>query len=434
MGYRNECGVITIFPMSLECVSISPSSTEANDGMVSVSITGGTPPYKYTWSGDNIGNNNHAPEVEFVPIGDYTVTVVDYWGDFTATTTCTLTAATDCTFSGTVVQFTPPTPTPTKTPTPTPTSVPSKCDCRYGNVYISQYDIENSDDGTVYVNYQDCNGVCYCLTVDENNAKPYVEGIYLDDICIDVTPQNTNDVSLFIIVDGEPEILPPNGDSYVTLGGCCTTPSPSQTPTPTVTPTPTTNPCPNCVVQDITIGTQTWTKCNLDVTTYRDGTPIPQVTDPAVWSGLTTGAWCYYNNDPSNNAIYGKLYNWYAVSDPRGLAPIGYHVPTDAEWTTLTTYLGGTPVAGEKMKETGLCHWASPNFYATNTSNFTGLPGSNRGFNGTFNPIGITGNWWSSSEVTSFAAESLTLNYSVSTAIRGGAFKYYGFSVRLIKD
>jgi hypothetical protein len=226
MGYRNECGVITIFPMSLECTSISPSSTESNDGIVSVSITGGTPPYKYTWSGDNIGDNNHAPAIENVSIGDYTVTVVDYWEDFTATTTCTLTATTDCNFTGVVTEFTPLTPTPTKTPTPTPTSIVSRCDCRYGNVYISQYDIENSDDETVYVSYQDCNGVCYCLTVDENNAKPYVEGIYLNDICIDVTTTTGVGVSLFILVEGEFVLLPTNGDSYVTLGGCCTTPIP----------------------------------------------------------------------------------------------------------------------------------------------------------------------------------------------------------------
>lgn len=226
MGYENECGVITIFPMNIECVSISPSTTESNDGRVSVSITGGTPPYKYTWEGDNIGNDSHAPAIDNVSIGDYTVTVVDYWGDFTATTTCTLTAYTDCYFSGTVSEFTPPTPTPTKTPTPTPTSIPSRCDCRFGNVYISQYDIDNSDNDTVYVSYQDCNGVCYCLTVDENNAKPYVEGIYLNDICVDVTTTTGVGVSLFILVEGEYILLPTNGDSYVTLGGCCTTPIP----------------------------------------------------------------------------------------------------------------------------------------------------------------------------------------------------------------
>ena len=122
IGYTNECNVITIFPMDIECVSILPSTPESYDGYVSVSITGGTPPYKYTWEGTNIGNNNHAPAIDEVPVGDYTVTVVDYWGDFTATTTCTLTAKTDCDFVGIIKSFTPPTPTPTKTPTPTPTN------------------------------------------------------------------------------------------------------------------------------------------------------------------------------------------------------------------------------------------------------------------------------------------------------------------------
>lgn len=240
MGYRNECGVITIFPMSLECVSVSPSSTESNDGLVSVSITGGTPPYKYTWSGDNIGNNNHAPAIENVSIGNYTVTVVDYWGDFTATTTCTLTASTDCNFSGTVSEFTPPTPTPTKTPTPTPTSIPSQCDCRYGTVGISQNDIDLY--GTVYVSYLDCDGYCYCLTNGEiGGGKPYAEGIYPNDICVNTTTNGIG-VSLYIIVGGLPQILPFDGDSYVTLGGCCTTPTQTPTPTQTTTPTPTITP------------------------------------------------------------------------------------------------------------------------------------------------------------------------------------------------
>jgi hypothetical protein len=242
MGYENECGVITIFPMSIECVSISPSTTESNDGRVSVSITGGTPPYKYTWEGDGIGNDSHAPAIDNVSIGDYTVTVVDYWGDFTATTTCTLTAYTDCYFSGTVSEFTPPTPTPTKTPTPTPTSIPLLCDCRYGTVGISQNDIDLY--GTVYVSYLDCDGNCYCVTNGEiGDAKPYIAGIYTNDICIrKTTTTNSFDVSLYIIVDGEPQILSIDGDSYVTLGGCCTTPTQTPTPTQTTTPTPTITP------------------------------------------------------------------------------------------------------------------------------------------------------------------------------------------------
>ena len=242
MGYRNECGVITIFPMNIECVSTSPSRTDSYDGYVSVSITGGTPPYKYTWEGINIGNNNHAPAIDEVPVGDYTVTVVDYWGDFTATTTCVLTAKTDCNFVGTIKEFTPPTPTPTMTMTPTPSSIPSLCNCRYGTVTISPVDVDASDDGFVYVSYQGCDGVCYCLTVDGNNAKPYTSGTFTNDICIKkTTTTNSFDVSLFIIVGGEEQLLPVNGDSFVTLGGCCQLP-PTPTPTPTMTKTPTNTP------------------------------------------------------------------------------------------------------------------------------------------------------------------------------------------------
>ncbi len=147
----------------------------------------------------------------------------------------------------------------------------------------------------------------------------------------------------------------------------------------------------------LTIGTQQWMEKNLDVTTYRNGDLIPYVTDPAVWAGLTTGAWCYYNNDPSNNGTYGKLYNWYAVNDPRGLAPVGWHVPTDAEFTTLTTYLGGESVAGGKMKVTGTTTWVTPNTGATNTSGWAGLPGGYRTNDGAFANVGYNGTWWSAS-------------------------------------
>ena len=88
--------------------------------------------------------------------------------------------------------------------------------------------------------------------------------------------------------------------------------------------------------KSIVIGNQVWTSQNLDVSTYRNGDTIPEVQNPNVWYYLTTGAWCFYNNDPANGPVYGKLYNWYAVNDPRGLAPVGYHIPSDAEWTILT--------------------------------------------------------------------------------------------------
>src|SRR5262245_15639657 len=107
------------------------------------------------------------------------------------------------------------------------------------------------------------------------------------------------------------------------------------------------------VVSDtnIVIGTQQWMAKNLDVAFYRNGDPIPKVNDGTAWANLTTGAWCYYNNDSTQSKKYGKLYNWYAVNDPRGLAPAGWHIPSDSEWTTMEKSLGGSLIAGGKLKE-----------------------------------------------------------------------------------
>ena len=195
----------------------------------------------------------------------------------------------------------------------------------------------------------------------------------------------------------------------------------------------------------VTIGTQIWSSTNLDVTTYRDGTLIPQVTDPTQWVNLTTGAWCYYANNTANGTTYGKLYNWYAVAgihdtDPstpnKILAPLGWHVPTDAEWTTLITFLGGESVAGGKMKSTGTSLWQTPNTAATNESGFTGLPGGSFSSTGTFTGIGTGVYWWSSSEhstITNYALDRL-LSYGNGTVIRTGNVKFCGFSVRCLRD
>ena len=146
----------------------------------------------------------------------------------------------------------------------------------------------------------------------------------------------------------------------------------------------------------VQIGQQVWMDKNLEVETYRNGDVIPQVTDAKEWAALKTGAWCYHSNNKANGVIYGKLYNWYAVNDPRGLAPKGWHIPSKAEWTTITTFLGGENVAGGKMKATGLSLWNSPNFGATNESGFSGLPGDTRYNNiGMFGDIGSFGIWWS---------------------------------------
>ena len=193
---------------------------------------------------------------------------------------------------------------------------------------------------------------------------------------------------------------------------------------------------------NIAIGTQTWSSSNLDVATYRDGTPIPQVTDPAAWTNLTTGAWCYYANNAGNRTTYGKLYNWYAVAgihdnDPNTpnkiLAPTGWHIPSDNEWTTLTTSLGGSTIAGGKMKASSTL-WQTPNTGATNESGFTGLPGGLRYFDGVYFDQGIAGNWWTSSE---FNATSGWFYHLISSSSSTGRFsgpKAYGFSVRCVKD
>ena len=196
----------------------------------------------------------------------------------------------------------------------------------------------------------------------------------------------------------------------------------------------------------ITNGTQFWQNANLNLATYSDGTIIPEVQDPTQWAGLTTGAWCYYNNDATNGTTYGKLYNWYAVvgiwneasktdaTQRKKLAPIGYHVPSDAEWTTLTDYLGGDAVAGGKMKAAGTSLWYTPNTEATNSSGFTGLPGGYRYNFGSFSIIGSNGYWWSSSEVNTTNAWFRYLNYYYGDALRDNYYKTNGFSVRCLRD
>ena len=183
--------------------------------------------------------------------------------------------------------------------------------------------------------------------------------------------------------------------------------------------------------QTVTIGTQVWTSKNLNVSTYRNGDVIPQVQDEQAWAKLTTGAWCYYNNDSSNGTKYSKLYNWYAVHDPRGLAPNGYHIPTDEEWKKLTDYLGGESGAGTKMKSTS--GWNN-NGNGTNSSGFSGLPGGFRYINGTFNYIGYLGYWWGSTEDYANDAWPRYLSYGYGFVYRYSYDKGYGFSVRCLRD
>jgi uncharacterized protein (TIGR02145 family) len=172
-----------------------------------------------------------------------------------------------------------------------------------------------------------------------------------------------------------------------------------------------------------------WMPANLNVTTYRNGDNIPQVTDPAQWAALTTGAWCYYNNNPANGPVYGRLYNWYAVNDPRGLAPQGWHIPTDAEWTSYCSGIG----CGA-LKETGTTHWRSPNIGATNYDGFGALPGGMIGGNGGFFGLGTNGIWWTSTPAASSNAWMRTLVNNSSYLSTGWCGKNLGLSVRCIKD
>jgi uncharacterized protein (TIGR02145 family) len=245
---------------------------------------------------------------------------------------------------------------------------------------------------------------------------------------------------------------------------------------------------------NIKIGTQIWTTKNLDVSTYRNGDPIPQVQDVGSWSKLTTGAWCYYENKTTNGTIYGKLYNWYAVNDPRGLAPKGFHIPSSAEWTILIDYLGGVDVGGvdkrdivqyytnkiniveNKMKSASgwdndtwggdsycpncvswneeyrkkvPCHTckdtrivARPSVTysrnGTNSSGFSGLPGGFRNSDGTFYDIGGHSYWWMSTQDATFNfffEWHFGINYSSDFFLdHRRKFKQYGSSVRCLSD
>ena len=186
--------------------------------------------------------------------------------------------------------------------------------------------------------------------------------------------------------------------------------------------------------QTVTIGTQVWMTKNLDVSTFSNGDPIPEAKTNEAWEAAGENkqpAWCYYDNDPANGAKYGKLYNWYAVNDPRGLAPAGYHIPTDPEWTVLTDYLGGENVAGKKMKSTS--GWYD-NGNGTNSSGFSGLPGGSRSNDGPFYVIDRSGIWWSASEIGTDDTFNRSLYYGSDDVGWFNDLKERGLSVRCVKD
>jgi uncharacterized protein (TIGR02145 family)/uncharacterized repeat protein (TIGR02543 family) len=194
------------------------------------------------------------------------------------------------------------------------------------------------------------------------------------------------------------------------------------------------------VYHQVKIGTQVWSMENLKTTKYRDGTAITKDTSTANWGTAfsgDSGKYCWYGNDSATNKNpYGALYNWYTVkpSNPKAIAPLGWHVPTDAEWTTMSTYLGGDSVAGDKMKESGTAHWSSPNM-GTNSSGFSALPGGCRTYDGEFLLQRYIGYWWSATEENASVGRERHLRWDTGWLFKHNDFdKITGFSVRLVRD
>jgi uncharacterized protein (TIGR02145 family) len=188
------------------------------------------------------------------------------------------------------------------------------------------------------------------------------------------------------------------------------------------------------IYHTVKIGSQWWMAQNLMTTHYRNNDSIPNVRENSVWTLLATGAYSDYSNDPSIVATYGRLYNWYAVTDGRSLAPVGWHVASDDEWRTLVDYLGGADFAGGKMKETGSTHWSNPNAGATNESGFSGLPGGCRNFSGSYSDRGADAYFWTSTETDPYDAWFRKLFFDYPNANGPYLNKAYGFSVRCVRD
>jgi uncharacterized protein (TIGR02145 family) len=188
------------------------------------------------------------------------------------------------------------------------------------------------------------------------------------------------------------------------------------------------------VYHTVTIDAQVWLVENLKVTHFRNGDPIPWIPDNPEWEGLTTSAYCDYDNTAANFTVYGRLYNWFAIDDARNIAPEGWHVSTDAEWTALTDNLGGSAIAGGKLKEAGITHWLDPNSGATNETGFSGLPGGHREYGGLYDYMNWGGGWWTSTSDNPNDAWIRYLDYGAFDVWSYLEDKRYGRSVRCLKD
>lgn len=199
------------------------------------------------------------------------------------------------------------------------------------------------------------------------------------------------------------------------------------------------------VYKEVAIGPQIWMAENLKTTVYRNGDPITNVTDNIPWENDTTGAYCYYNNDAANIPTFGMLYNWYAVHDSRNIAPVGWHVPTDAEWSALRSWLAGQYVAGGKLKSRGTLnvtdinatptpYWNTPNIAASDEVGFSALPGGYRYYGGVFGGVADAGYWWSSTQYDAGTAWCRYISNDSAELYSSYIAKGLGFSIRCIKD
>jgi uncharacterized protein (TIGR02145 family) len=198
------------------------------------------------------------------------------------------------------------------------------------------------------------------------------------------------------------------------------------------------------IYHSVTIGTQVWMVENLKTTRYRNGDSIPNITDNYQWYNLTSGAYCNYDNLLINGDKYGNLYNWHAVSDGRNIAPVGWHVATDEEWTTLTNYVAANPGTSGSIAKVlaSQTDWVSSvetgvignDLSKNNTSGFSALPGGYRDYSGSFNHLGDIGGWWTATEVSPSFAWFRALGYDGAGVGRDYNDKYYGFSVRCVRD
>ena len=207
-------------------------------------------------------------------------------------------------------------------------------------------------------------------------------------------------------------------------------------------PIPTVTDVDGNVYETVTIGDQNWMAENLKTSSYSNGDPIVHEIDSANWLNLDSGAYCWVDNEYTYDYVYGKLYNWFAIEDSRSLCPTGWHVPSNSEWTQLTDYLGGSSIAGDKLKfssyNTGYSPWnrfcPDDTCQGTNESGFSGMPSGCRWDDGDFYDFGYAGHWWSSTEEAIGIAWSRSLWYSTHMVVDTFHYVNNGFSVRCVQD